>query len=120
VSRTLSVKPLTATPRIGNYTSNETNKIKWAELQAHIGLIANIECCDISGTCVVQGFEVYIIPVNSKVMKSKNKGQKFTNQTIELFKKSKHKDLVMFRNILYRCPGSEYDQRMPDMVLEIE
>ncbi len=120
VKRTLTVKPITATPRIGVYTSNENKKIKWAELRAYSGITANIECCDIDGKCKVIGYEVYLIQSNSKVLKSTNIGEKYTNETLEIFKKSKSKELLLFRNIKYKCPGSEFDQRMPDMTLEVE
>lgn len=120
VKRTLNVKPITATPRIGLYTSNENNKIKWSELQAHSGIIANIECCDIDGKCKVNGYQVFIIQPNSRVLKSINIGEKFTEETIGILKKAKSNDVILFRNIKYKCPGSEFDQRMPDMTLEIE
>ena len=120
LKRTLIVKPITATPRIGNYTSNESNKIKWVELQAYSGMIANIECCDIDGRCNVIGFEVYLIQFSSKVLKSINIGGRYTNETIEILKKAKSKDIILFRNIKYKCPGANVEQRMPDMTLEIE
>ena len=120
VRRTLTTKPITATPRIGRFTSNESNKIPWAELQAYSGIVANVECCDVSGKCQVNGYEVFIIQSNLKVIKSFNIGEKFTDATIEIFKKSKSKDIILFRNIKYKCPGAEFEQRMPDMTLGIE
>lgn len=120
LKKTLNVKPITATPRIGLYTSNENKKIKWAELQAHSGLIANIECCDISGKCVIIDYEVFLIQSNSKVLKSTNKGERFSIETIEIFKNSNPNDMILFRNIKYKCPGTEDYQRMADMTLEIE
>ncbi|MEP7197878.1 MAG: GldM family protein [Saprospiraceae bacterium] len=120
VKRTLTVKPITATPRIGIYTSNENKKIKWAELQAYSGMTANIECCDIDGKCNVIGFEIYLIQSNSKVLKSINIGGKYTNETLEIIKKSKSNDILLFRNIKYKCSGANVEQRMPDMTLEIE
>lgn len=115
----LQIKPIPAVCRLANQKANSEKKIKAAMLKAQPGIIASIECCGFDAYCRVTEFEVISIAPNHFSKKAFNKGARFDNKTLDLIREAQPGYIYIFRNIKYRCPGSEI-QRSEDMIFEID
>lgn len=116
----LSVRSIEAVGRLGRYKSNTDKPISVGEFKVQIGIIANIECCDIDARCRILGYEAMRLSQRNEVERTVNQGAKFTKQTQQMISKVESGDVFIFRKIKYRCPGSEKLQRLDDMIFEIE
>lgn len=119
VIETVRVKPLQAVCRLSSYKANSEAKIPVAEFKAQLGLIAYVECCGFDARCQMVQFEVLRVPTNELASKTINLGARFEASTRELIHQAQPGDLYIFRNIYYRCPGTE-SQRSEDMIFEIK
>jgi len=114
------VKPLIAVGRLGRFGANSKEKISVGEMKVQMGLIANIECCDIDARCRMLGFEIIKISKYGVAERAVNVGAKFEKAAREIIRKTQPEDLFIFRKIRYRCPGTKAAQRMEDLSFEIK
>ena len=119
-TKRLIVNPLEAVGRLGRHKANSDKKFGVGEFKAQAGIIASIECCDISARCKVLGFRVMRISKKNEVERAVNQGAKFEEKTRKIIRNAKPGDLFIFREIKYRCPGSAYSQRLDNMIFELE
>jgi hypothetical protein len=120
-TKTLRVKPMEAVGRLGGkYGANTNGKIGVGEFKAQMGIIAQIECCGFDAKCNVLGFQTIRISNRNQVERRINKGGRFEEETREIIMKAESGDIYIFRQIKYKCPGSEKPQRLDDMIFEIE
>lgn len=119
-TKILRVKPIEAVGRLGRHKANSDTKIGVGEFKAQMGIIANIECCGFDARCNVLGFQTIRISNRNQVERRINKGGRFEEDTREIIIKAESGDIYIFRQIKYRCPGSERSQRLDDMIFEIE
>lgn len=119
-TKILRVKPIEAVGRLGIHKANSDTKIGVGEFKAQMGIIANIECCGFDAKCSVFGFQIIRISNRNQVERIINKGGRFEEETREIIMKAESGDIYIFRQIKYKCPGSEKSQRLDDMIFEIE
>ncbi|MCB9301799.1 MAG: hypothetical protein H6566_14225 [Lewinellaceae bacterium] len=120
-TKTLRVKPMEAVGRLGGkYGANTNGKIGVGEFKAQMGIIAQIECCGFDAKCNVLEFQTIRISNRNQVERRINKGGRFEKETREIIMKAESGDIYIFRQIKYKCPGSEKPQRLDDMIFEIE
>lgn len=119
-TKTLRVKPIEAVGRLGRYGANTDEKIGIGEFKAQMGIIANIECCGFDARCQVLGYQMLRVSNRNQIDRTVNKGGRFEEKTREIIMKAESGDIYIFRQIKYRCPGSENPQRLDDMIFEIE
>jgi len=116
----LRVKPIEAVGRLGIHKANSDTKIGVGEFKAQMGIIANIECCGFDARCSVLGFQTTRISNQNQAERRINKGGRFEEETREIIMNAESGDIYIFRQIKYKCPGSEKSQRLDDMIFEIE
>ncbi|MEZ5039967.1 MAG: GldM family protein [Saprospiraceae bacterium] len=119
-TKTLRVKPIEAVGRLSKYGANTDEKIGIGEFEAQMGIIASVECCGFDAKCNVLGFQTIRINNRNQVERRINKGGRFEEATREIIMKAESGDIYIFRQIKYKCPGSEKPQRLDDMIFEIE
>ena len=118
--KVLIVKELEAVGRLGRFKANSDTKIRVDEFKAQTGIRASLECCGFDAKCSVLSFETIRINKENNVSKDINQKAVFEKKSKELVMNAKSGDIFIFRNIMYRCPGSVYPQRLDDMIFEIE
>jgi GldM C-terminal domain len=118
--KTLRVKPIEAVGRLGRYGANTDEKITVGAFKAQMGIIANIECCGFDARCQVLGYQVLRISDRNQTDRTINKGARFEENTRKIIMKAESGDIYIFRQIKYKCPGSENSQRLDDMIFEIQ
>mgnify|MGYP006277733239 CR=1 FL=1 len=116
----LRVKPIEVIGRLSRYGANTDEKISSGEFKVQNGLSANVECCGFDANCQVLEFQTIRISKGNQTEKSMNKGARFDQKTKEIIMKAESRDIYIFRQIRYKCPGSEHKQRLDDMIFEIE
>ncbi|HMQ61257.1 MAG TPA: GldM family protein [Flavilitoribacter sp.] len=118
-TKALRVIPMKVVGLLSKYEANTNKKIGINEFKAQYGISAVIICCGFDARCTVLGFEAIRITANNIAERTVNQGGKFTEKTRKIILKAASGDLFIFRNIRYRCPGSE-PLRLEDMIFEIE
>jgi hypothetical protein len=118
--KTLRVNPIEAVGRLGRHRANSDTKIGGGEFKAQMGIIASVECCGFDARCNVLGFQTIRISNRNQIERKINKGGGFDEETREIIMKAESGDIYIFREIKYKCPGSEKPQRLDDMIFEIE
>jgi hypothetical protein len=119
-TKTLRVRPMEAVGRLGRHGANTDKKIGIGEFKAQMGIIANVECCGFDAKCQVLGYQILRISNRNQSDRTVNKGGRFEENTRKLVMKAESGDIYIFRQIKYKCPGSENPQRLEDMIFEIE
>lgn len=119
-TKTLRAKPIEAVGRLSKYGANTDKKIGIGEFKAQMGIIARVECCGFDAKCNVLGFQTIRISNRNQVERRINKEGRFEEETREIIMKAESGDIYVFRQIKYKCPGSEKTQRLDDMIFEIE
>lgn len=119
-TKILRVKPIEAVGRLGRHKANVEEKISAGEFKSERGIIANVECCGFDARCQVLEFQTIRISNKNEIERTLNKGGKFDDKTRKIIKKAESRDIFVFRQIKYKCPGSGKFQRLDDMIFEIE
>lgn len=119
-TKTLRVRPMVAVGRLGRFGANTDEKIKVGAFKAQTGLIANVECCGFDARCQVSGFQLIRISKQNQAKRAVNQGGRFEDHSRAIIRQAESGDIYVFRQIRYRCPGSEKPQRLDDMVFEVE
>lgn len=114
------VKPIKAVGRLSRHKGNGEEKIGVGEFKAQMGIIANVECCDINAHCTVLGYQVIRVGFDKSLDKHINVGARFDNTTRQIINKAESGDIYIFRNIRYKCPGADRPHRLDDMIFELE
>lgn len=118
--KTLRVRPIEAVGRLSMYGANTDEKIGVGEFKAQRGIMAVVECCGFDARCSVLEFQTIRISNQNQVERRINKGGRFEEATREVVLKAESGDIYIFRQIKYKCPGSEKPQRLDDMIFEIK
>ena len=116
----IRVKAIEAKGRLGRFGANTNESIKKGEFRAQQGIAAIIEGYDIDASCKIYGYEILRISKRNEVERKINKGGRFEEESKLLINKAESGDLYIFREITYRCPGSNKIERLLDMIFEIE
>ena len=116
----IKVKAIEAVGRLGRFGANIDKPIKKGEFKAQQGIAAIVEGYDIQARCKIYGYQLLRISKRNRVDRSINKGGRFEQKTKEVINKAETGDLYIFREIRYRCPGSNKIKRLADMIFEIE
>ena len=119
-TKTLQVRPIEALGRLGRHKANSDEKISVGEFKVQSGIMANIECCGFDAKCQVLGFKAIRISNRNQAERATNTGGRFGETTKKMILKAEPGDTYIFRQIRYRCPGSERPQRLHDMIFEIK
>ncbi|MDX2072380.1 MAG: GldM family protein [Haliscomenobacter sp.] len=98
---------------------NKSGKMSSAVFKAQGGIMASIECCDINAQCKVIDFEILKFNARSLVFRGSNTGGSFDATIRPIINRAQAGDIYWFRNIRYRCLGSE-PSFAQDIAIEIE
>jgi len=99
---------------------NKSGKMSNAVFKAQGGIIASIECCEITAQCKVIDYEILKFNVRSLVFRGSNTGGAFDATIRPIINSALPGDIYWFRNIRYRCPGSVEPSFAQDIAIEIE
>lgn len=116
----LRVKPIPVEVRIGRFRAMNNRKIPAAEFKAQRGLVAYVNCCGFDARCKTLKFEMIRISKNGIAERAKNIGAGFSKKSKQIIRKVESGDLIFFRQIRYRCPGTSESEPAEDMSFEIE
>lgn len=116
----VNTKLITAVGKLSRYRANHSAKLEKGEFRAQQGIFPAIEGYDIDARCTIIQYEMIRINAKNKVARTINQGGKFESKTRKLITRADSKDVFIFRNILYKCPGDHYERRLGDMIFEIE
>ena len=90
------------------------------EFKAQGGIAAVVLCCGFDAKCKVERFETIRINKENQAERNINEGPRFIGAVKEMILKAESGDIYIFRNIEYRCPGSQNLKRLDDMIFEIK
>lgn len=99
---------------------NKSGKMNSAVFKAQGGIIASIECCDITAQCMVIDYEILKFNARGMVFRGSNTGGAFDATIRPIINRAQAGDIYWFRNIRYRCPGSVQPSFAQDVAIEIE
>lgn len=118
VEKKLRCVALDAVTRFGGL--NKSGKMSSGMFKAQGGIIAAIECCDITARCEVIDYEILKFNARSMVFRGSNTGGPFDATIRPIINRALPGDIYWFRNIRYRCPGSVQPSFAQDIAVEIE
>ena len=116
----VNTKTLTAVGKLSRYRANHSGKLNKGEFRVQMGIQAAIEGYDIDARCATLNYEVIRMSSEGIAKRRINQGSKFDSDSRKLISEAESGDLYIFRNILYKCPGDDFEKRLSDMTFEIE
>lgn len=119
-TKTLRVKAIDAEGYLGNFQANSDEKMGVGIFKSQGRITASVYCCGIQGYCNVLGYQIIRINKMNRVERIINRGDYFQENTRLLINKAEAGDIYIFRQIKYKCPGTDKPQRLDDMILELE
>lgn len=112
-----SVRPIVATIRFGG-AGWQKDSLRGIVAKAQQGLYAQVEGYDISARCLVTGFSLTrVSPAGYQTVY--NQGGSFQTGPKALINHLEPGDLLLFRQITYRCPGNEAPTKARDLIFTI-
>jgi hypothetical protein len=114
------VKPLEAVGRYGMANGIDGKPMNKNVFRAQRGIYARVEGYDVCATCKVLGYEIILVRPGENATVAINERGDFSPENRQLIRRAEVGDRYLFRNVRYRCPGAQMDQRLPDMSFEIE
>lgn len=94
-------------------------KLPVSHFIAQKGLIPHLENFDFKARAVVKEFELVRIRKGDAAT-AKNKGGGYGSEASRLVNNAKRGDIFYFDGIKVRCPGDEYDRKMPGLMFTLK
>lgn len=118
----LVYKGLLATPvPVGvSFGLSRGGQMSATEFKAQKGLLAVVECCGFDASCSIVEFTLFKLNKNNSFEKAKNIGGKLNEASSLLVQSAQVGDIYWFKDITYRCPGSNGLQYAEDIAIEIK
>ena len=104
------------TMKLGNLTGGH---VPVAHFKAQKGLIPFLENFDFEAKAVVKGFELVRIR-RGDAATALNRGGRYGSEAQRLVDNAQRKDIFYFDNIKVRCPGDDYDRKMPGLMFTLK
>ena len=109
-----------AVPYLGNFNWDGFHKLSVNEMKLQRGIFPVVENYGFDIKCSIKSFEFIRVSKGNTAMRTLNEGGSFNEQSREIINATSTGDVFIFRNIMCKCPGNNFPQRLEDKTLEIE